>query len=117
METLDGREQVAAGEAVRFESGEYHGARNEHDAPVTLFAIGAPRDSEAVRIPLDCPDCGWTGLRPGVSEEKPALGCPECFGESDATCPTCGSDAMYATVPASHDHPKGFCQDCESIAD
>lgn len=112
VETLEGCSAVAAAEAVRFAPGEYHAGRNDGDDPVTLLALGVPRDSEAVRIPLDCPDCGRMGLRPSIGDDGPVLGCPDCLGRADATCPDCGSDAMRATVPDGREEPAGVCQDC-----
>lgn len=103
---------IGADEAVRFAPGEYHACRNEADRSATLFALGAPRDSEVVRIPLDCPDCGRTGLRPATGDDGPVLGCPDCLGEVEATCPDCGSAAMRATVPDDGDAPAGVCQNC-----
>lgn len=115
VETLEGCSAVAADEAVRFAPGEYHAGRNGGDDPVTLLALGVPRDSEAVRIPLDCPDCGRMGLRPAMDDDGPVLGCPDCLGRADAACPDCGSDAMRATVPDGEEEPAGVCQDCGAV--
>lgn len=108
---------VAGDEAVRFAPGEYHSGRNDGDGRVRLLALGAPRESEAVRIPLACPDCGHEGLRPGTGDDGPMLGCPDCRGETEASCPDCGSAAMRATVPDGGTTPAGVCQDCGAVAE
>lgn len=115
VETLDGESTLGADEAVRFAPGEYHAGRNDGDERVRLLALGAPRDTEAIRIPLACPDCGQIGLRPGMGDDGPVLGCPDCLGETSAVCGDCGSAEMRATVPQGRDRPAGVCQDCGAV--
>ena len=82
---------VGAGEAIRFAPGEFQSGRNEADGDLVALALGAPRDSEDVRIPVTCPDCGREGLRMDADEEGPLLGCPDCGGERvPEPCPDCG---------------------------
>lgn len=116
VETLDGETTVGANEAVRFAPGESHAGRNDDgsDGDVELLALDAPRDSEAICIPLDCPDCGEVGLAPEM-DDGPVLICPDCGGETDATCPECGSPEMKATVPEGRDAPVGVCQECGAV--
>lgn len=63
---------VAAGEAIRFVPEEFQTGHNAGNEPVVAFAIGAPRDSEDVRISripvledrdVSCPDCGRGDMR------------------------------------------------------
>lgn len=133
VETLDGERTVGGDEAVRFAPGEYHAGRNEArgdrdsddrvDAAdvagdvVELLALGAPRHTEVIRIPLACPDCGGVGLDPRMGDGGPVLHCPDCGGEADATCPECRSPEMLATVPEGRESPVGVCQDCGAVAE
>lgn len=117
VERLDGTTTLEADEAARFAPEEHHAARNEGDADAELLALGAPRDSEVVRIPLDCLDCDARGLRPAMDDEGPALVCPDCGAERDATCPECGSPEMMATVPGGREDPVGVCRACGAVDD
>lgn len=85
FKTETGETSVAAGEAVRFEPGEFQTGGNRGDGPVVALAVGAPKDTGAVlvsRIPVlddldvECPDCGLDFMR--ISQEGPGLVCPEC---------------------------------------
>jgi len=58
FETMDGEVTVGSGEAIRFSPGEFQSGRNASGSELTAVAIGAPRETEDVRIPVDCPDCG-----------------------------------------------------------
>lgn len=112
FETLDGEVVVGAGEAIRFASGDFQSGRNDSDAKLVAFALGAPRDSEDVRVPLTCPECGHDDVRPELSDGEEVLKCPDCGAESDAACPECGGDNMRATVAEDGKTPVGFCPDC-----
>lgn len=105
---------VGAGEAIRFSPGEFQSGKNDAVGKAVVLALGGPRDSEEVRIPLRCPDCGRPDRRPAVAEdgETPVLVCPACGTETDATCPECGHDGMYATVIENGTEPIGVCRDC-----
>lgn len=48
---------ASAGEAVRFEPGEYQQAWNRGDESATLLALGVPRESTDVDLLRDCPGC------------------------------------------------------------
>jgi hypothetical protein len=72
---------VGAGEAVRFAPGEYQSGTNTGDAPVVALALGAPKDSEDVRVPQECPDCGNGNMRAIPGDEGFTLVCPECGTE------------------------------------
>lgn len=49
---------VSEGQAVRFVPGEYQTGANRHARVAVVLAIVAPTGRDAVRMPLDCPDCG-----------------------------------------------------------
>ncbi|OIB58364.1 cupin [Natrialba sp. SSL1] len=83
----NGRElTVAEREAIRFAPGEFQSGRNDGDERVVALALGAPRDSDDVRITripvlddrdVSCPDCDHDHLRIG-REAEAELVCPEC---------------------------------------
>jgi uncharacterized cupin superfamily protein len=72
---------VDADEAVRFAPGEYQSGRNAGDEPVVALALGAPRDSEDVRVPQECRDCGHESMRAVPGDGGFTLVCPECGTE------------------------------------
>jgi len=74
---------VAAGEAVRFAPGEFQSGYNGGDEPVVAFAMGAPRNSEDVRVPQECEECGNDDMRavPAADGDGFDLECPECGAE------------------------------------
>ncbi|WP_101295237.1 cupin domain-containing protein [Halegenticoccus soli] len=102
FETLarpSGEITVAEGEAVRFAPGEFQSGRNASSDDLVAFAIGAPRDSEDVRLPLDCPECGCDELRLDAGESDPKLVCPACDAERiPRGCPECGHDDLRAAL-------------------
>jgi hypothetical protein len=93
---------VGAGEAVRFAPGEFQSGGNEVSEPrsdgsedersessggdgtVVAFALGAPRETEDIRIAripgfgeVACPGCGREDMRIPRGDES-GLVCPEC---------------------------------------
>ncbi|NHN58090.1 MULTISPECIES: cupin domain-containing protein [Halorussus] len=115
---------AAAGEAVRFAPGEYQSGRNAGDEDLVALALGAPRDSEDVRIPLACPECGHDYLGPEAGEDgEVRLVCPACGAEhAPDGCPDCGSE-MRAALGGSADGPSAVrsetvavCPDCGAEA-
>ena len=87
-----------AGEAVRFAPGEFQSGWNDSEEPLVVLAMGAPRDSENVRLPVDCPECGHGGMCMDVSE-RIELVCPDCGIERvPAPCPGCGEDDLRVTL-------------------
>jgi len=95
-----GREvAVESGEAVRFASGEYQSGYNRGEGPLVALAIGAPRESTDVRVPVTCPDCERTDFGLDTSDETLSFVCPDCGAERvPAPCPDCGADAMSITL-------------------
>jgi len=81
FETMDGDVSVGAGEAIRFAPGEFQSGKNDGDEAVVAFALGAPRDSEDVRIPQECPECGHENVRAVPGDDGFDLRCPECGAE------------------------------------
>jgi hypothetical protein len=78
---MDGEVTVGEDEAIRFAPGEYQSGKNDSDGEVVAFALGAPRDSEDVRIPQECPECGHDNLRAIPGDDGFDLRCPECGAE------------------------------------
>ena len=77
---------VAAGEVIRFAPGEFQSGRNAGDERVVALALGAPRESEDVRISripvLDdrnvaCPDCDRDHMRIARADDVD-FECPDC---------------------------------------
>jgi len=113
FETLEGDVSVEAGEAIRFAPGEYQTGANASDSEALVLAVGAPQESEEVRVPLDCPDCGETGLEPDWDErrEEVLLACPACGDEHRTEgCPDCGREELR--VAADDDETLVRCPDC-----
>jgi len=89
FETEDGDVTVDAGEAVRFAPGEFQSGRNASDDPVVAFAIGAPRESDDVRVSrvpvlddadVSCPECGRDDMRlaDADGDRNADFVCPDC---------------------------------------
>jgi uncharacterized cupin superfamily protein len=99
FETLDGEVTVREGEAVRFAPGEFQSGRNAADGELVVLAIGAPRETDDVRVPLSCPDCGHDDLRIDADDGGVALVCPACDVAHDPpACPDCGREDLRVTL-------------------
>lgn len=107
----EGTESVAAGEAIRFAPGEFQSGRNGSDRDCVALAIGAPRDSEDVRIPVACPECGHENVRLETGREMLTFVCPDCGGERiPKACPECACDDLRVTL--GEIKPIVVCQGC-----
>lgn len=108
-----GTESVAAGEAIRFAPGEFQSGRNESDRDCVALALGAPRNSEDVRIPVACPGCGHGDTRLETGEgDTITFVCPDCGDERVPTaCPECGHDDLSVTL-GDRATPIVVCQGC-----
>lgn len=112
-ETLGRRMTVGEGEAIRFAPGEFQTGLNESDEPLVALALGAPRDSEDVRLPLPCPSCGHDDLRL-YTDGGVTFVCPGCSAEHvPAPCPDCGSENLGVRLGA-EGRPVVSCGDCEA---
>lgn len=78
FETPDETTTVGAGEVVRFDAGEYQTGFNDGDDPVEAIALGAPRDSEEIRVPNPCTACGHEAMGFEQTADGARLACPEC---------------------------------------
>lgn len=88
---------VGAGEVVRFAPGEFKSGQNDADQPLVALALGAPKDTEEVPVPLTCPECGHPKVRPEWPDGETILVCPDCGAENVPDgCPDCGADMKVA---------------------
>jgi len=83
FETMNGEVTVSEAEVIRFAPGEFQSGKNDSDGEVVAFAMGAPRDSEDVRLPQNCPECGHDNVRAIPGEDGFDLECPDCGAELD----------------------------------
>lgn len=58
FETEAGDVDVQAGDAIRFEPGEWQLGRNAGSERVVALALGAPAETSDAEIRKECPDCG-----------------------------------------------------------
>lgn len=115
FETLSGPVGVDAGEAVRFAPGEYQTGQNDSDSPAVVLAIGAPKGSREVRVPLDCPSCGYRGLFPERRGDETVLACPDCGGDHRTRgCPACGRSEMRVRSGDGEGETVVVCSDCST---
>ncbi len=103
---------VAADEAIRFPPGEFQSGHSVGEADLVVLALGAPRDSEDVRLPASCPDCGRPTLRLDTGDDGLTFRCPDCDGVFvPAPCPQCGSDDLRITLGEDR-RTVVVCEDC-----
>ncbi len=112
--TESGEVTVGSGEAIRFAPGEFQSGRNDSDADLVVLAIGAPGDSEDVRIPIACPECDHTDVRIDSGADGVTFACPECGAERvPRGCPECGHDDLRVTLGGRiGTEPVVVCSDC-----
>lgn len=112
FETLEGEVTVGEWEAIRFTPGEFQSGMNESDRDLTAFAIGAPRNTEDIRIPVECPECGHDNLRLDISESGLTFVCPDCATNYiPRNCPECGHADLRITL-GEKTHIIVVCQGC-----
>lgn len=58
FQTEEGDVDVQAGDAIRFEPGEWQLGRNAGGERVVALALGAPAETSDAEIRKECPDCG-----------------------------------------------------------
>jgi uncharacterized cupin superfamily protein len=79
FQTPEGEYEVGPDEAIRFAPGDYQSGRNDTDDDVVALALGAPRESTDIRVPMECRDCGDTDtMQFQLSGADGSLKCPEC---------------------------------------
>ncbi|WP_224269429.1 cupin domain-containing protein [Haloprofundus salinisoli] len=99
FETLDGEVVVEQSEVIRFAPGEFQSGRNGSDDELVVLAVGAPRESRDVRVPLRCRECGHDELRLRAADGDPELICPACDAAySPQPCPACGHAEMRVAL-------------------
>lgn len=81
FETKTEEVSVESGEAIRFAPGDFQSGKNDGESELIAYALGGPRDSEDVRVPQACPDCGHDNMRAVPADEGFDLVCPECGTE------------------------------------
>ncbi|WP_331233674.1 cupin domain-containing protein [Natronorarus salvus] len=113
LETERGTVPLEAGETARFAPGEFHGVKNGGESGVTLLALGAPRETGDLRVPIPCQGCGHQCTGPTVTEDgDAALRCPDCGTDSAVECPECGSDEKRAVLAEDGETVLDTCLDC-----
>lgn len=91
--------QVSSNSAVRFAPGEFQSGQNHGKRVAVVLAIGAPRGTEDIRIPVDCPECNGETLRLDLDRTEPRFNCPDCGAEHiPADCPECGGRNLDVTL-------------------
>ena len=112
---------VAEGEAVRFAPGEFQSGQNGSTDDLVALALGAPRDSEDVRLPVGCPECG-NGEMCMDTEGGVELVCPDCgTARIPAPCPGCDGEDLRVTLDRGATEKSGgrdgtvvVCSDCSA---
>lgn len=85
---------VTAGEAVRFDPGEFQTGHNAADSPASVLAVGAPRETDDVRFPQSCPECDHPTVRLDTAGGL-EFDCPNCRAtHSPRSCPACEDSQM-----------------------
>jgi uncharacterized cupin superfamily protein len=85
FETEDGDITVGAGEAIRFDPGEWQLGRNEDDERVVALALGVPADTGETEIRRECPECGErqeVTIEPTEDRDALVAICTECGAET-----------------------------------
>jgi len=116
FETLDGRVLVGAGETIRFPAGEFQSCTNpagatEDGTPVVVLAVGAPADSDDVRVAVRCSACGHDEQRLQFDAGSELLVCLDCGAESAPSCGECGGERVRVVLD-DEDRPAEECLEC-----
>ncbi len=116
FETMDGEVTVDAFEAIRFEPGEFQSGKNNSDSELVMVALGAPRATDDIRIPVSCPNCNHETLRLNFTDEL-TFECPDCSVEHrPRSCLNCGHEDLRVTL-GEESKPVVVCQHCEAEFD
>lgn len=117
FETMDGTITVDAGEVIRFAPGEFQSGANAAEEKLMVLAVGAPRDTEDVRIPFACPACDHPDLRIATDDGLTFV-CPDCSHTQTpkTACPACEDGELRVTLDADG-LPVVGCSVCETEFD
>jgi uncharacterized cupin superfamily protein len=111
FETLDGRVHIADEEAVRVPPGEFQSCHNAADDEAVVLALGAPPDSEDVRVPVGCPACDADEHRLAFPDGEEVLECPDCGAATEPNCEACGGAEIRVVLDGSGS-PVERCRNC-----
>ncbi|MFD1645889.1 cupin domain-containing protein [Haloarchaeobius litoreus] len=76
---------VGEHEVVRFAPGDFQTSVNDGDEVAVVIALGAPKPSEDIRVPMECRECGESEtLQFLMTEDGQYLRCPECDNQFEA---------------------------------
>ena len=121
FETLEGEICVEAGEVIRFAPGDFQSGRNDADdgEELVALALGAPHDTENIRIPAVCRECEHENVRLDLAGDGPTFVCPACDREFvPQACPECGHEELRVTLAdSSGGRTVTVCQGCEAEFD
>jgi uncharacterized cupin superfamily protein len=112
FETMDGEVIVGTDEVIRFGPGEFQAGKNDSGNEIVIYALGAPRNTEDMRIPIGCSKCDQDNMRLSVAEGEEILVCPDCSAESEPECPECGHDNMSVRLAEDSETPIEVCLNC-----
>lgn len=114
FETFEGTVTVEAGQAIRFSPGEFQSGKNGSAETLVVLAVGAPRESEDVRIPVSCPACEHPDLRIATDGGLQFV-CPDCSltQRPKEACPACDDGNLRVTLDGDGQTVVG-CSVCET---
>lgn len=114
FETLDGEVTVGEREAIRFAPGEFQSGKNNSNSELTVVALGAPRGTDNIQIPVMCPNCEHDTLRLQRRDDELTFVCPNCDAEHiPQNCPECSHSDLRVTLDETV-HVVVVCQNCDA---
>ena len=114
FERLDGTVSVGKRHAVRFAPGEFQSAKNDSTDRAIMLAIGAPLETDDVRVPVGCSTCEHGEMQLSFSDGEESLVCPVCGAETEPECPECGGGELRAVLDEAREGPVNVCVDCDA---
>lgn len=114
FETSDGEVTVGEREAIRSSPGEFQSGKNNSNSELTAVAVGAPRGTDDIQIPVMCPNCEHDTLRFQMRGDELTFVCPDCAAEHvPQNCPAC-SHSNLRVILNETDHVVVVCQNCDA---